>query len=110
MSENNRTIDQRFWDWVDDCPTGVYVNHDFTDDEDNQKIYVFGFAVPKKLKFSVLFFLDHPHSIYELVEAPDADAAVEVALKEHGWNDGDTYSVELVLEGHHSDARGMRYA
>jgi len=64
----------------------------------------------EKLKFSVLFFLDHPHSIYELVEAPDADAAVEVALKEHGWNDGDAYYVELVLEGHHSDARGMRYA
>ena len=64
----------------------------------------------EKLKFSVLFFLDHPHSIYELVEAPDADAAVEVALKEHGWNDGDAYHVELVLGGHHYDVRGIRYA
>ena len=109
MSENDRTIDQRFWDWVDDCPEGIYVNHDSTDDEDNQKIYVFGFAVPKKLKFSVLFSLGQD-TIYELVEAPDADAAVEVALKEHGWQDGDAYHVELVLEGHHSDVRGMRYA
>lgn len=64
----------------------------------------------EKFKFSVLFFLDHPHSIFEWVEAPDADAAVEVALKEHGWKNGDAYSVELVLEGHHSDVRGMRYA
>ena len=61
----------------------------------------------EKLKVSVLFFLDHPHSIYELVEAPDADAAVEVALREHGWKEGEAYSVELVLGGHHYDVRGL---
>ena len=39
---------QEFWAWIDQCPDGVYVNHDFTDDEDTQKIHVFGFAVPKE--------------------------------------------------------------
>lgn len=39
---------EKFWAWIDQCPDGVYVNHDFTDDEDDQKIYVFGFAVPKE--------------------------------------------------------------
>jgi len=63
----------------------------------------------EKLKFSVLFSLDQ-NTVFEWVEAPDADAAVEVALKQHGWQDGDSYYVELVLEGHHSDVRGMRYA
>lgn len=42
------TKEQAFWDWIDQCPEGVYVNHDFTDDEDEQKIHVFGFAVPKE--------------------------------------------------------------
>ena len=39
---------QEFWAWIDQCPDGVYVNHDSTDDEDEQNIYVFGFAVPKE--------------------------------------------------------------
>ena len=42
------TKSQEFWAWIDQCPDGVYVNHDFTDDEDDQKIHVFGFAVPKE--------------------------------------------------------------
>jgi len=61
---------------------------------------------PNRNKFSVLFFLDHPHSIYELVEAPDADAAIEAALKAHDWQEGDPYQIELVIEGHHMDRRG----
>ena len=40
---------QEFWAWIDQCPDGVYVNHDFTDDEDDQKIHIFGFAVPKEI-------------------------------------------------------------
>ena len=39
---------KEFWEWIDQCPKGVYVNHDFTDDDDDQLIYVFGFAVPKE--------------------------------------------------------------
>ena len=46
--EKNQTIEQSFWDWIEQCPKGVYVNHDFTDSEDHQKIHVFGFAVPVK--------------------------------------------------------------
>jgi hypothetical protein len=42
------TKSQEFWAWIDQCPDGVYVYHDFTDDEDTQKIHVFGFAVPKE--------------------------------------------------------------
>jgi hypothetical protein len=42
------TKSQKFWAWINQCPDGVYVNHDFTDDEDDQKIHVFGFAVPKE--------------------------------------------------------------
>ena len=40
--------EEAFWEWIDQCPKGIYVNHDFTDDEDHQKIHVFGFAVPKE--------------------------------------------------------------
>ena len=46
------TKSQEFWAWIDQCPDGVYVNHDFTEvdnDEDDQKIHVFGFAVPKEI-------------------------------------------------------------
>ena len=44
------TKSQEFWAWIDQCPDGVYVNHDFTDDEGyDQKIHVFGFAVPKEI-------------------------------------------------------------
>jgi len=43
------TKSQEFWAWIDRCPDGVYVYHDFTDDEDDQKIHVFGFAVPKEI-------------------------------------------------------------
>ena len=39
---------KEFWEWIDQCPDGVYVNHDSTDDEDEQNIYVFGFVVPKE--------------------------------------------------------------
>jgi len=42
------TIDKQFWDWIENCPKEIYVNHDYTDDEDKHKIYVFGFAVPKE--------------------------------------------------------------
>lgn len=48
VDEQKPTIAEAFWQWIDECPKGVYVNHDFTDDEDNQKIHVFGFAVPKE--------------------------------------------------------------
>ena len=40
------TPSQQFWDWIAECPKGIYVNHDWTDTEDHQKIHVFGFAVP----------------------------------------------------------------
>ena len=43
---NNRTPSQKFWDWIAQCPDEIYINHDFTDTEDEQKIHVFGFAVP----------------------------------------------------------------
>ena len=49
------TKSQEFWAWINQCPDGVYVNHDFTDDEwatefyDDQTIHVFGFAVPKEI-------------------------------------------------------------
>jgi hypothetical protein len=42
------TKSQEFWAWIDKCPDGVYAYHDFTDDEDTQKIHVFGFVVPKE--------------------------------------------------------------
>lgn len=42
------TISKEFWEWIDQCPDGVYINHDHTDDDDDQLIYVFGFAVPKE--------------------------------------------------------------
>ena len=48
VDEQEPTKAEAFWQWIDECPKGVYVNHDFTDDEDNQKIHVFGFAVPKE--------------------------------------------------------------
>ena len=47
--EMSRTKSQEFWAWIDQCPDGVYVNHDSTDDEDEKYIYVFGFAVPKEI-------------------------------------------------------------
>ena len=37
---------QKFWAWIAQCPDEIYINHDFTDTEDEQKIHVFGFAVP----------------------------------------------------------------
>ena len=43
---NNRTPSQKFWAWIAQCPDEIYINHDFTDTEDEQKIHVFGFAVP----------------------------------------------------------------
>ena len=42
------TKSKEFWAWINQCPDGVYVNHDSTDDEDEQHIYVFGFVVPKE--------------------------------------------------------------
>jgi hypothetical protein len=39
---------QEIWAWINQCPNGVYAHHDFTDDEDTQKIHVFEFAVPKE--------------------------------------------------------------
>ena len=44
--DKNQTAEKAFWDWIGQCPKGIYVNHDFTDSEDHQKIHVFGFAVP----------------------------------------------------------------
>jgi|DEB0MinimDraft_3_1074331.scaffolds.fasta_scaffold254246_1 hypothetical protein len=73
--------------------------------EKNEKVIRIESLLENK-PFSVLFFLDHPHSIYELVEASDADAAIEAALKAHDWQEGDTYQIELVIEGHHIDRRG----
>ena len=49
------TKSQEFWAWIDQCPDGVYAYHDFTDDEDTQKIHVFGFAVPKENDNAQLF-------------------------------------------------------
>ena len=37
--------EKAFWEWIDQCPHGVYPHHDSTDDEGEHKIYVFGFAV-----------------------------------------------------------------
>lgn len=48
LNHTSASLAEAFWQWIDECPKGVYVNHDFTDDEDNQKIHVFGFAVPKE--------------------------------------------------------------
>ena len=42
------TKSEKFWEWISECPDGVYAHHDFTDDEDKQKVHVFGFAVPKE--------------------------------------------------------------
>ena len=38
---------QEFWAWIDQCPDGVYVNHDFTDDEDDTKDTRFWFRSTK---------------------------------------------------------------
>jgi hypothetical protein len=42
------TKSQEFWAWINQCPDGVYAYRDSTDDEDEQKIHVFGFVVPKE--------------------------------------------------------------
>ena len=43
---NNRTPSQKFWDWIAQCPDEIYIHHESTDTEDEQKIQCFGFAVP----------------------------------------------------------------
>lgn len=53
--------------------------------------------------FSVLLFLNE-YSIYEFVTAPDPAAAIQAALKLHDWPSDEPYSVELVLNGHHTPA------
>ena len=45
---SKKSTNKQFWDWIDQCPDAVYVNHDSTDNEDDQKIYVFGFVVPEE--------------------------------------------------------------
>lgn len=42
------TKDEEFWNWIMQCPHGVFENHESTDDEGDHTIYVFGFAVPKE--------------------------------------------------------------
>ena len=37
-----------FEEWMDNCPDHVSVNHDYTDDEDEVSIHVYGFSVDKK--------------------------------------------------------------
>ena len=44
-----RTADKGSFDeWLDNCPDHVSVNHDYTDDEDEVSIKVYGFVVNKK--------------------------------------------------------------
>ena len=39
---------EEFLDWIDQCPDGIYVHHEDTNDEDDNLIYVYGFSVPKE--------------------------------------------------------------
>jgi hypothetical protein len=52
--------------------------------------------------YSVLLFLDD-YSVYEFVTAADSNQAIQEALIAHQWVEGEPYSVELVIEGHHID-------
>lgn len=52
--------------------------------------------------YSVLLFLGD-YSIYEFVTATDSNQAIQETLKAHQWREGEPYSVELVIEGHHID-------
>ncbi len=53
--------------------------------------------------YSVLISLDG-YSIYEFVNASNPESAIQAALEAHDWA-GQSYSVELVIDGHHIDAR-----
>tara|TARA_R110002020_G_scaffold223204_1_gene432213 strand:- start:371 stop:718 length:348 start_codon:yes stop_codon:yes gene_type:complete len=39
-----------FEEWMNNCPDHVSVNHDYTDDEDEVSIKVYGFSVDKKIE------------------------------------------------------------
>ena len=41
---SKKTTNEQFWEWMDQCP--VSANRDYSDDDGDQIIHVFGFVVP----------------------------------------------------------------
>jgi len=49
--DKNQTAEKAFWDWIDQCPKGINVSHEFvmvSDLTPHQKIEGFTFTVPKE--------------------------------------------------------------